>query len=92
VVGVDNQIKTHQIGKSAIAAESEHVGVVGRVIELWVVVDLLSIVVDVSVDARGNDVDLGDDIHGIFVGGIPVLVLGHTSGVSVSEHAFGLEG
>lgn len=91
MVSVDDQVETHQVGKLSVSAESQHLSVVGGVIQLWVVVDVLSVVVDVSVDARSDDVDLGDDVHGIFVGGVPVLSLRHTSRVAGSEDGLSLE-
>ena len=86
VIRVDGEVKTHELNKVLVLAESEEVGQVGTIIQVGVDGgDLGAVLEDVLVDATGNVGELGNEIHGILEGGVPVLLLVDALLVSLGE-------
>jgi len=92
VIGVDNEVKSHEVNKVLVVAETELVGeVVGVVLVLLDSGDL-SILVDVSVDLGSNGWELSNEIHGIIVEVAPVVLLVDTLCIGLGEGRLVLKG
>lgn len=89
---MDDDIKSHELPEGLVV-ESEHLRVVGTVVESGVGLrDLVLVSIAVVVD-DGSDVrDLGADIEGIFEGRLPVLALVNALAVGLGEVALRLAG
>eukprot|EP01139_Manchomonas_bermudensis_P019093 Amastigsp_a676365_1425.p2 type:complete len:273 gc:universal Amastigsp_a676365_1425:611-1429(+) len=74
VVRVDGEVETHQLVERGVV-RPEHRGKVRRPVVLLREVNVLAAVVDVAVDARRNGRQLGDEVHRVLVGRVPVLRL-----------------
>jgi hypothetical protein len=85
VVRVDGDVQPHQLDKLLIVAVTEQSSQVGRVILVCVNGGHLSITVDVPEDSSSNVGELGNEVHGIIEGGLPVLLLGDTIRVGLGE-------
>lgn len=91
VIGVDGQVKTHQLNKVLVVAEAELVGQVEGVILVLLDGSDLAILEDVAVDLRGDGGQLGDEVHAVLEGVLPVLLLVDTLGVGLGESGLVLE-
>jgi hypothetical protein len=85
VVRVDGQVKTHEVNEVLVSSESELVGQVETVVLVLLDLGDLSVLVDVTVDLSGNGGELGNEVHGVLEGVVPVLLLVDSLGVSLSE-------
>lgn len=85
VVGVDGQVQTQELNKVLVLAESELVGKVEGVVLVLLDGSDLSALEDVLVDAGSNVGQLGNEVHGILKGVVPVLLLVDTLGVGLGE-------
>lgn len=85
VVSVDGEVESHQLNKVLVLGEAELVGQVPRVVLVLLGGRDLAVLEDVTVDARGNVGELGNEVHGVLEGVLPVLGLLHALGVSLSE-------
>lgn len=85
VIRVDGEVETHQFNKVLVALEAQELGEVVRVILVGLNLSELTILVDVTVDTSSNLGELGNQIHGILKGRIPVLRLVNTFSVSLGE-------
>lgn len=85
VVRVNGQVQSHQLDETGIVSVAEHVGQVPRVVLGRVNGGDLAVSVDVLENSTGNGGKLGDQVHGILVDGLPVVLLGGTLGVSLGE-------
>lgn len=75
VITVNGQIETHQLGE-LLVVEAQHACVVGRPIQFGVDGSThFSALVRVTVDGGGNDRQLRNQIHAVFVHRLPVLGL-----------------
>lgn len=92
VVSVDGQVQTHQLNEVAVAAEAELVGQVEGVILVLLDGGNLAILEDVAVDAGGNVGQLGNEVHGVLEGVVPVVLLVDTLGIGLGEGRLVLEG
>lgn len=91
VIRVDGEVKTHQFNKVFIGFVTQELGEVVRVILISFNGRKLAILVDVAVDTTSNVGELGNQIHGILKGRIPVLRLVNTRAVSLGELGFVLK-
>ena len=91
VVGVDGQVQAHQLDKVLVLRETELVGQVERVVLVLLDGCHLAVLVDVAVDLCGERGKLGNKIHGVFKGVLPVLRLGHALGVGLGKVGLVLE-
>lgn len=85
VVSVDGEVESHQLNKVLVLGEAELVGQVPRVVLVLLGGRDLAVLEDVTVDARGNVGELGNEVHGVLEGVLPVLGLLHALGVGLSE-------
>jgi hypothetical protein len=85
VVRVDGNVQPHQLDKLLIVTVTEQSSQVGRVILVGVNGGHLSITVDVPEDSSSNVGELGNEVHGIIEGGLPVFLLGDTIRVGLGE-------
>lgn len=92
VVGVDGQVQTQELNKVLVVAESELVGEVEGVVLVLLDGGNLSALEDVLVDAGSNVGQLGNEVHGVLKGVVPVLLLVDASGVGLGERGGVLEG
>ncbi len=65
--------------------KTEHVGKVGRPVKLFLGSDDLAAVICVAVDERSNAGQLGDAVHGVLKGKLPIVLLVHTIAISLGE-------
>lgn len=91
VVGVDGEVQAHQLNKVLVLGETELVGQVERVVLVLLDGSHLAVLVDVAVDLCGEGGELGNEVHSILEGVLPVLRLGHTLGVGLGEVGLVLE-
>lgn len=92
MVRVDGQVETHQLNEVAVAAEAELVGQVEGVVLVLLDRSNLAVLEDVTVDLGGNGGQLGDEIHGVLEGVVPVVLLVDTLGVGFGEGRLVLKG
>lgn len=85
VIGVNGEVESHQLDEVLVLSKAELVGEVERVILVLLNLSNLSSLEDVLVDAGSNGWELGDQIHGVLEGVLPVLSLLHALGVSLCE-------
>ena len=91
VVGVDGQVETHQLDEILVLAISEHIGQVETVILILLDGSDLAILEYVAVDSGCNGGQLGDQVHRILKGVLPVFLLADTLGVGFGERRLVLE-
>jgi hypothetical protein len=91
VVRVDGQVETHQLNKVLVVTESELVSQVEGIILVLLDSGDLAILEDVAVDAGSNGGELGNEVHGVLEGVLPVFLLIQTFGVGLGEGRFVLE-
>jgi len=92
VIGVDGQVETHKLDEVLVVGEAELVGEVIRIVLVLLDRGDLAIVVNVAVNARSDGRQLGDEIHGILKGMLPVFGLLHALGVGLGERGLVLKG
>jgi hypothetical protein len=91
VVGVNGEVKSHELNKVGVLGEAKLVGEVVGVVLVLLDSRNLAILVDISVDAGGNAGELCNEVHGVLKVVLPVLGLLDTSGVCLSESGLTLE-
>lgn len=91
VVGVDGQVETHELDEVGVLGETELVGKVVTVVLVLLNSWNLAVLEDVAVDASGDGWELGNEVHGVLEGVLPVLGLLHTLGVGLGEGRLVLE-
>ncbi|KAH6504371.1 hypothetical protein HBI55_012730 [Parastagonospora nodorum] len=91
VVGVDGEVQTHQLNEVLVLGETELVGQVERVVLVLLDGCDLAVLVDVAVDLRGDGGKLGNEIHGVLKGVLPVLALLHALSIGLGEVGLVLE-
>lgn len=91
VVGVDSEVETHQLNKVLVISEAELVGQVPGVILVLLNGSNAAIFVDVAVDFGGDGGKLGDKVHRILEGVLPVLGLLHSLSISLGEVGLALK-
>lgn len=91
MVRVDGNVQPHQLDKLLIVTVTEQGSQVGRVILVGVNGGHLAITVNVSEDSSGNVGELGNEVHGIVKGGLPVLLLVDTIRVGLGESGIVVE-
>ena len=92
VVGVDGEVETHELNEVAVAAEAELVGQVEGVVLVLLDGSNLAVLEDVAVDLGGDGGQLGDEVHRVLEGVVPVLLLVDTLGVGLGEGGLVLQG
>lgn len=85
VVRVDGEIQTHQFDKVFVGAVAELVGQVEAVILILLDWSNLAILEDISVDLGGDGWELGNQVHGVLEGVLPVFLLVDTLGIGLGE-------
>jgi len=85
VVGVDGQVKTHELNEVLVLAEAELVGEVEGVILVLLDGSDLATLEDVLVDARSDVGELGNEVHRVLEGVSPVLLLVDALRVGLGE-------
>lgn len=85
VIGVDGEVESHELNEVLLVGETELVGQVVGVILVGLDGSNLSILENVAVNARGNGGELRNEVHGVLEGKAPVILLGETLGVGLSE-------
>lgn len=85
MIGVDNEVKSHQVNKVLIATKTELIGQVETVVLLRLYRCNLSILENVPIYLRGNCGKFSNEVHGVLKGIAPVLFLVDTLSVSLSE-------
>lgn len=91
VVGVNGQVETHQLNKVLVVTESELVGQVEGIVLVLLDSGDLAILEDVAVDAGSNGRELGNEVHGVLEGVLPVFLLVQALGVGLGEGRFVLK-
>jgi hypothetical protein len=91
VVGVDGEVQAHQLNKVLVLGETELVGQVEGVVLVLLDGRNLAILVDVAVDLGGNGGKLGNEVHGVFKGVLPVFRLLHALGIGLGKVGLVLE-
>jgi len=85
VVGVDGEVKSHELSELLVIV-SDHIGEVLGPISIWVDnAQAGAVSVEVVVDLGSNGWQLGDQVHAILEGVLPVLALVGTLGVLSGE-------
>lgn len=91
VVSVDSKVKSQELNELTVLAKSKLgskvLGVIGGGIDS----SELTIFENVAVNSRSDTGELGEEVNGILVGVLPVLLLVDTSLVSLGERRLGLE-
>mmetsp|Transcript_17227 Transcript_17227/g.52100 ORF Transcript_17227/g.52100 Transcript_17227/m.52100 type:complete len:203 (-) Transcript_17227:314-922(-) len=91
MVGVDNDVQTHQLVKGRVV-HAEHLAKVGRVVDALVVrLAELAIKVGAPVDKRADLGEAGKQVHHVLIGMVPVHRLGGALGVLARENGVGLQ-
>lgn len=85
VVRVDGDVQSHELDKVSVVTETEQGSQVGRVVLAGVNGRELAVTEDVSEDSASNVGELGNEIHGVIEGGLPVLLLVDTVRVGLGE-------
>ncbi len=85
MIRVNGDVQSHQFNEFLVITETEQSRQVGRVILVLVDGGEFTITVNVPEDSTGNVGQLGDQIHGVIKGGLPVISLVNTVRVSFSE-------
>ena len=85
VVRVDGNIQPHELDKLLIVPVSEQVGEIGRVVSVLVDGWELAISKDIAEDSAGDIGELGNEVHRVFEGCLPVLALVDSIGVCLGE-------
>jgi len=91
VVGVNGQVKTHELDEVAVVGETELLGEVVGVILVLLNGGDLAVFVNVAVDAGGDGGEFSDEVHGVLEVVLPVLGLLDTTCVGLGEGGFTLE-
>ena len=91
VVGVDGEVETHQLNEVLVVSEAELVGQVVGVVLVLLDGGNAAILVDVAVDLGGNGGELGNEVHGVLEGVLPVLGLLHALSIGLGELRLALE-
>lgn len=73
VVGVDGEVQAHELDEVAVLGEAKLVGEVVAVVLVLLDWRNLAILVDVAVDLSGDRWELGDQVHRVLEGMLPVL-------------------
>jgi hypothetical protein len=89
MITVDDKVKTHELIESLVV-ETKHSVEVGGPIEVGLTLES-SVLVGVAVDASSYLRKTSNEVHGIFIGVLPVLLLVDTSAISSGEFALGLK-
>lgn len=92
MVRVDGQVQTHELNEVIVVTIAELVGQVVGVILILLDRSNLAILKDVAVDLRGDSRKLGDEVHGILEGVVPVVFLVDTLSVGLGESGLVLKG
>lgn len=85
VVRVDGDVQPHELDKVSVVTETEQGSQVGRVVLAGVNGRELAVTEDVSEDSASNVGELGNEVHGVIEGGLPVLLLVDTVRVGLGE-------
>lgn len=91
VVRVDGEVQTHELNEVLVVAEAQLVGQVEGVVLVLLDRGDLAVLEDVAVDLGGNGGQLGNEVHGVLEGVVPVVLLVHALGVGLGEGRFVLE-
>lgn len=78
-------VKTENLDEALVLVANAVGKVVDQVLGLVDGRGLSAVSVDVVEDAGGNGEDLGGEVKGVLESGLPVVSLGHTSGVALGE-------
>ena len=89
---VDCQVQAHEVNELLVLANTELPAEVVRPVSRGISGTDLAILECVAVDAGGNAGDLGEEIHRVLIGVVPVLVLVDTLVVGLGEAGLGAEG
>ena len=85
MIRVDGEVESHELDELGVLSESEEGGQVLGVIGGRVDGGELVSSVGVSVDSSSDVGELGDEVHGVIEGGLPVLSLVDSVLVGLSE-------
>lgn len=92
VVRVDGEVEAHQLNEVAVAAIAELIGQVKAVILVLLDRSDLAVLENVAVDLGGNGRQLGNEVHRVLEGVLPVILLVDTLGVGLREGRLLLKG
>jgi hypothetical protein len=90
VVRVDGQVQTHEL-LELFGVIAQLLSEVGRVIDRRVDWSDLAVLEDVSVDTGGNGWELGNEVNGVLISILPVVLLVDTLLISLGEQRLGFE-
>lgn len=85
VVRVDSDVQSHELDKVGVFTETEQGSQVGRVVLAGVNGRELAVTEDVSEDSASNVRELGNEVHRVIEGSLPVLLLVYTVRVGLGE-------
>lgn len=85
VVRVDGDVQSHELYELGDVAKAEQGSEVGSVVLVLVNGGKLAVAVDVAEDAAGNVGQLGDEVHRVVKGGLPVFALVDALGVGLGK-------
>lgn len=92
MVRVDGQVQTHELNEVIVVTKAELVGQVVGVILVLLDRSDLAVLEDVAVNLRGDSRKLGNEVHGILEGVVPVVLLVDTFSVGLGESGLVLKG
>lgn len=85
VIGVDGQVQAHKLNKVIVVTVAELVSQVEGVVLVLLDRSDLAVLEDIAVDLGRNGGELGNEIHGVFVGVVPVVLLADTLGIGLGK-------
>ena len=85
VIGVDGEVQAHQLNEVLVVGEAELVGQVVGVVLVLLDRSNLAVLENIAVDLGGDGWQLGNKVHGVLEGVVPVLLLVDTLGVGLGE-------
>lgn len=85
MVGVDNEVQSHQVNEVLVLTKAELVCQVETIILILLHRSNLSIFEDVTIDLGSNGRELGNEVHGVLESVTPVLLLADTLGVGLCK-------
>lgn len=85
VIGVDGEVQAHKLNKVIVVTVAELVSQVEGVVLVLLDRGDFAVLEDIAVDLGRNGGELGNEIHGVFVGVVPVVLLVDTLSIGLGK-------